>query len=317
MKNGSKNLRRHKIKINTQKNSRSRSRSNRKLQKSVNRFKLPKHENSTERKEVRIPKRKLIVKNLKSKKGERLTNLKFSRRSKKRESDSVSQSTTPKSKKFLKYSKGFSRDVKKLKNQFNRKTIVMTSPKTKNVVVSVTREEAQDEEEKRSEEQSAKEESIEEKPLEMESSAEQKDEPLIEVKEVKKVAKGTEDIKDIKETKAKQQESGNQHAGSVVQPQPDVDSEEKPTVEEETAEECIPEKLEIKREVVPPTKSRKESPDPRENIEDSMVCIKSVDKMSTCKSPALRENKTLLDSCERKFNDDEFYTESSRKVLTT
>lgn len=228
-------MRRHKIKINTQKNSKSRSRSNRKLQKSVGKFQLPEHENSTERKEVRIPKRKLVVRNIKNKKGERLTNFKFSRRSKNRETESISQSTTPKSKKFVKYSKNFNRDMKHLKNNFDRRAIVMSSSKTNNVVVSITQQEEplvdKNEEEKQSEEISRKEESIEEKPLEMESSAEQKDEPLIEVKEVN--MKGTQQH----QLKIQERDSGNEHAGSVVQPQLEVDTEEKPTVEEDTVEE--------------------------------------------------------------------------------
>jgi hypothetical protein len=272
---------------------------------------------------MRIPKRKLIVRNLKNKKGEKLTNLKFSRRYKKRESESVSQSTTPKSKKFIKYSKNFNKDMKNLKYNFDRKAIVMTSPKSKNVVVSITREEStedQNKEEKQLDQVSKKEESLEEKLFEMESSAEQKKKSLIEVKEIIK--------KDTQQQKLNQleRESGNEHAGSVIQPQPEVDDKEKPTVEEETteelvreetAEELVQEKLDIQEKAMPVTKIRKESPDPRENVDDSIVVIKSVDKMSTCKSPGLRENKTLLDSCERRLKDDEFFTESSRKVLTT
>lgn len=121
------------IKINTKpvskSRSRSRSRSNKRHQHSTSKSKLSKrHKESGERFHIRIPKKKLIIKNLKRKMGSKISKVSFAKR---KRSDSISFTATPVSPTSFKSKKVINQDMKNLRDNFKRRSVFsqVNSPK--------------------------------------------------------------------------------------------------------------------------------------------------------------------------------------------
>lgn len=130
-------LQTHHIKINSKKSSRSRSRSksNRSICKDEYRFNTS-HQESNDRRNFRIPKRKLIVKKLKKKKGSKNRSFKLTQNNR----GSIFDSTdTPKSPIVVKTVKKFKQDFERIKKNFERKlpkSQVCSPIRKHNIIVS-------------------------------------------------------------------------------------------------------------------------------------------------------------------------------------